>query len=701
MKTTLLFTDDNRLANRPVSYKDIDEKALHAMVQSAVNVELFTIPLYMTSLYSLQGMHEINSKGTNFYEGRIWPGMAASARPKNGNEQAFNAVFSVFVAEMLHLQIISNLAKVVGYEPKFTCEPLQDEKTYAWKCYSPESSILPGILDFKDTIKSTHIKVQLGPMNEEQCNLFLAIEQTEKAALSDIHPDKKHKYDQTAPYNDWKEGDAFPYFGSIGNMYLQLWNYLSIRYTDGTTLWDIVFNKTLEKARVDSTKSGSNEYISAAMQKEVFNPGRLSHKKDDPDRYANDEYPFMPTSIQEPDPEKALYEVLNMINGITDQGEGGGVIDEILQRVSKSRLLSAPLTLAAVKDQFRPKCPVLRNKYPSFTATGAPADSAKAEARHHFGAMDHYETFAFVLDLLKKDELSTWDQWHAQGNKWTPEALQTAAYERERYPNLPSSVDISDALNRLKLNDPDGKNYDLFSRTSTGAIAGVTRVLNDYFKNPATAFPYPSMGGSGDRMSICWAIFGKIPDITLGVNSPTEPPLDRHNHIYHACQGLNLDEDIKSDSATCAPADLFHTCKGSNECKAEGGCGFVQTPKGGGGCGASTSFTFLQGSADKKSPYSPPSDNACGTLGGCAVPISASQMYPPLPAGEDYTMELNDFGAKPSYKPQAFGIMDYAKGELVYDVAWRAYTEVLKKRGAPVPDKPKPSDLRLAFPPST
>src|SRR4051812_31828005 len=120
MKTTLLFTDDNRLAKRPVSYKEIDEKALHAVVQSAVNVELFTIPLYMTSLYSLHGMHEINSKDSNFYEGRIWPGMAASAHPKTANENAFNAVFSVFVAEMLHLQIISNLAKVVGYDPKFT-----------------------------------------------------------------------------------------------------------------------------------------------------------------------------------------------------------------------------------------------------------------------------------------------------------------------------------------------------------------------------------------------------------------------------------------------------------------------------------------------------------------------------------------------------------------------------------------------------
>jgi hypothetical protein len=76
-------------------------------------------------------------------------------------------------------------------------------------------------------------------------------------------------------------------------------------------------------------------------------------------------------------------------------------------------------------------------------------------------------------------------------------------------------------------------------------------------------------------------------------------------------------------------------------------------------------------------------------------------MYPAIPAPNDYTMQLNDFGPAPKYQPSPFAIVDYAKGDLVYDVAWNAYAEVLKKRGAKVPEKPKPSDLRLAFPPST
>jgi len=37
----------------------------------------------------------------------------------------------------------------------------------------------------------------------------------------------------------------------------------------------------------------------------------------------------------------------------------------------------------------------------------------------------------------------------------------------------------------------------------------------------------------------------------------------------------------------------------------------------------------------------------------------------------------------------------------VYDVAWNAYIAVLQERNRPIPAKPKPSDIRLAFPPST
>jgi hypothetical protein len=45
--------------------------------------------------------------------------------------------------------------------------------------------------------------------------------------------------------------------------------------------------------------------------------------------------------------------------------------------------------------------------------------------------------------------------------------------------------------------------------------------------------------------------------------------------------------------------------------------------------------------------------------------------------------------------------MRYNIGEAVHDVAYRAFAEVMNYRQTPAAPKPKPNDLRLAFPPST
>ena len=66
--------------------KNTDKAALRAIAQAAVEVELFTIPLYLTTLYSIQGMHQITSKGNDLYEGRLWPGAATTAGPQTANE---------------------------------------------------------------------------------------------------------------------------------------------------------------------------------------------------------------------------------------------------------------------------------------------------------------------------------------------------------------------------------------------------------------------------------------------------------------------------------------------------------------------------------------------------------------------------------------------------------------------------------------
>ena len=94
MANLLLFKDG--VQKRDPKFKDTDKSALYAIVQACVNVELFTIPLYMTSLYSIYGMHQITGQN-NFYQGRNWPGMATVADPKTANDKAFNAIFSVFI----------------------------------------------------------------------------------------------------------------------------------------------------------------------------------------------------------------------------------------------------------------------------------------------------------------------------------------------------------------------------------------------------------------------------------------------------------------------------------------------------------------------------------------------------------------------------------------------------------------------------
>jgi hypothetical protein len=106
--------------------------------------------------------------------------------------------------------------------------------------------------------------------------------------------------------------------------------------------------------------------------------------------------------------------------------------------------------------------------------------------------------------------------------------------------------------------------------------------------------------------------------------------------------------------------------------------------------------------------YSAPSDNKCGSFGGCAVPISASQLYPIPDSSEPDqpfgTMELFNFKgetADPDRIPGLKGLLRYDVGDRVYDVAWKAYVQVLTFREQPIPDKPKDSELRLAFPPST
>lgn len=660
------------LKDRPIKNINTDKAALQAIAQAAIDVELFTLPLYMVSMYSIQGMHQITSKENDFYRGRLWPGASPARDPASSpNTAAFNHFFSVFIDEMLHLQLASNIGKALGLMPSYN-SPALVNKDYGWVCYGPDNTVLPHILDFKDTVEGYNdIKVKLDALTLEQNRLFLAIEQNEKDAKKIIHPDNVKKYFPTAPFENWKIGDDLPMFGTIGCMYKCLWQYMEIVYDDDTRLFDSVFNR-------------------GTLERDLFNASSSYHKP---------EYPKMPTMASgELSVPFAMENILNMINAITDQGEGEGVAKWI-------REMRGVLEYAPVEGEFQPDEEALNFDYPSYTDTGVQNNpSGNKVARSQNGALDHHDRFLAIDTLLKAGGVVTWDQWHAAGNKWTPEMLKTneADYKANKW-NLPPAEDIAAALNSLKANDA---NYKIFSQAAAGSIAGITRVLGSFWTAETTGFPSPSMYGSGDRVSICWAIFGRYPDITQGIAAKTV------GELYHACQGLEL-SGTRSD--TCAQVEVFHSCRGSNTCKAEGGCGFVQVQGQSAQCGHKVLLEHLNPTRPLEGQvqsggklYSAPSDNKCASFGGCAVPISASQLYPIPDADEPDqpfgTMELFDFvgeTAEPERIKGLAGLLRYDVGDRVYDVAWKAYVQVLKHRKQPVPAKPKDSELRLAFPPST
>lgn len=676
---------------QPDDTKELHYNAVKAIVQAAINVEEFTIPLYMCSLYSLVGTHQITSENP-FYRGRWWPGLKTSAFPDQWpytqadklpydqslfsatNNEIFNKIFKVFIEEMLHLQMAGNLAKALGVQPTFTHPDLVDSETYAWKCYN--GSVIPYVVDLKDTINTSEIEVKLDDLNAEQIKLFLAIEAPEEAARENIKPSERYKYFPEVPFEGWQPGQALPMFGSIGHMYSCLWKYLKLPFKNGILL----------------------DYIIQQMPNQE--PQQNLFQYTDPNTQQTEmEYPGFSATIDTEARNQLLMEIAKIINAITDQGEGSEVAASFMEDALPEGMEMA------VQPEFQASLHVLQKSYPSYDDEGNQltySNDATARAGVENTSLDHEELFQEIEKLMQNPDFITWKTWHAQGHSWSTELLVAKDYVNNQFQNqLPHPEEVAKAMCTLKADEE--KAYPRMYKAATGAIWGIVSVLNDYWTfdangpNKAKAtFPYPSMAGSGDRMSICWAIFGKLPDITKGL----EPDEKRNPHVLnHACQALNYTGNPEEDPNDCAQVGIYHTCRGSNQCRAEGGCGFVQNISSGGNCRAS-------GNPTPTGPqyFSAPSDNNCGSLGGCAVPISASQLFP-KPKGE---MNVYDFGRKPGtcgFPPiidgQLIGTTTYDLGENVYDKAWSVYTQVLQHRKQPVPEKPANSVYRLAFPPST
>jgi hypothetical protein len=727
---------------------------LHKMVQAAVSLEEFTIPLYMCSMYSLVGTHQITSKNS-LYRGLWYPGGAISANPdkwvydsnkynikdkiplyesekskkdpnrvlfRPSNNKAFNLLYKIFIEEMLHLQMAANLAKILGINPSFTNANLVNKKSYEWVCFGKENSVIPYIVDLKDTKDYADVKVTLGALNDNQIRLFQAIEQPEVLAQEQLANAPKGKYfpDVAQVVQHYKAEGTLPLFGSIGHLYQTLFDFLLLSF-DVNIEGQQKRITLLDKLLLDNDKP--------YPQRDLFNKQSRGHPIA--------EYSGFDTTLFGDQASYVIKRISKLINAITQQGEGSNV----------AKSPKKPADLAAVAPEAGVSKTALKRNYTSYDDEGhALPDSPRVAVRggsvidgFDTTAKDHYELFDYVKEhLMVQPDFMTWDQWHAKGNQWSEDLIKAKDYENNKHQkDLPKPADIAAAMCRLKTgstkqNTTENKkkaeaNYNKMCKVSTGAIWGIIHVLDKYWSADAdqtTAFPYPAMGGTGDRMSICWSVFGKVPDLSRGLEVKERRD---GNKVNHSCQGLAaMNPDDKTGQAgenDCAGVAMYHTCKGSNLCRAEGGCGFVQKIGGGGNCSQSaklvSTFTEHFNCNSGKVLYSPPANNACGGQGGCAVPISASQLFPSVPKEKGESVQFGQMQLH-NYKIEKDGklvsepfdrlipndkrkYLEYTIGNGVYDIAWKAFENVIKHRGEKVDDlkKPETNDIRLAFPPST
>lgn len=135
---------------------------LHAHLQHAVDVEFWTIPLYLTALYSIKGLKDMG---------------------KENYPDAAKLIQSVVIQEMLHLEIVCNICNALGYAPSF--HPPHYDETKKIPFIHPTKDVLPEHL---------HGYVcKPGALNEETLKLFCAIELP--------HERKKIQWDEHSGYH--------------------------------------------------------------------------------------------------------------------------------------------------------------------------------------------------------------------------------------------------------------------------------------------------------------------------------------------------------------------------------------------------------------------------------------------------------------------------------------------------------------------
>jgi len=134
---------------------------LHLHLKHALDLELWTVPLYLTALYSIKGLKKL--------------------KPHDYPDAA-KLIYSVAVQEMLHIELVCNLSNALGWPPQFQKPTYNELKSIPF--IHPAKEYLPEIL--KGYV------VQPQALNENSLRLFCAIELP--------HPKKEIIYDEERVY---------------------------------------------------------------------------------------------------------------------------------------------------------------------------------------------------------------------------------------------------------------------------------------------------------------------------------------------------------------------------------------------------------------------------------------------------------------------------------------------------------------------
>lgn len=128
------------------------KEELYTNLQAAVDVELWTIPLYLTALYSMQGLDSGHQSD--------YPTTA-------------KLIESVVIEEMLHLQLACNICNALGYTPQLSY-PTYDAATG-----------IPFLKAGPIPAKYQGYQVRLGGLDANQLKLFCVVELPEPATQPD------------------------------------------------------------------------------------------------------------------------------------------------------------------------------------------------------------------------------------------------------------------------------------------------------------------------------------------------------------------------------------------------------------------------------------------------------------------------------------------------------------------------------------